>query len=155
MAVPLTAPAYRSHRRLLALATISGAMVRLRFARVGASMALLGAAATLVGAPAGLAAGPKGSPPGQGAAAHGQPNKPPGSTHGVQTAEGVVQSVTATAVALRQLDGSTVSVPIGRHTVVFVNARHTRLAAVKPGFVLAASWVAGKAAAVLRFQRPG
>ena len=118
-------------------------------------VATLVVAAALLAAPVGWAGGPKTTSPGAAATGHVQPTKPAHPAHGKQTAQGVVQSVTAKAVALTQLDGTTVSVPIDRHTVLFVNGRRAELAAVKPGFVLDASWIAGKAATVLRFLRSG
>jgi hypothetical protein len=122
-----------------------------------ARVALLAAAALLLAVPAARAGGPKSSPPGNGASTstHGQPSKPAHPAHGPQTAAGVVQSVSPAAVTLKQLDGTLVSVPIDRHTVIFVNARRARLAAVQPGFVLDAHWIAGKVAQVLHFLRPG
>ncbi len=68
-------------------------------------------------------------------------------------AEGVVQSISATAVTVRQLDGTTVAVPIGRQTAVYVNGRSARLGAARPGDVLVASWTGGQPATVVRFYR--
>jgi hypothetical protein len=72
-----------------------------------------------------------------------------------QSTQGVVQSVGSTAVVLRQLDGSSVAVPVDRKTTqVFVNGKHAQWSDVKPGYVLTAAWKAGKPAPVLRFARP-
>jgi hypothetical protein len=72
---------------------------------------------------------------------------------GALSVQGVVQSVSASAVFVRLLDGTATSVPYDRRTQVFVNGKSGHIADVKPGFVLAASWKAGKAAAVLRFVK--
>jgi hypothetical protein len=70
------------------------------------------------------------------------------------SAQGVVQSVSATVVVIKQLDGSTVSVPVDRKTTqIFVNNKHVQLSDVKPGYVLSATWKAGKAAPTLKFVR--
>lgn len=65
---------------------------------------------------------------------------------GPQSAQGVVQSLTATAVVLRELDGSTVSVPVDPRTRIVVNGKPAALADVEPGFVGSASWTGGKSA---------
>jgi hypothetical protein len=71
------------------------------------------------------------------------------------SAQGVVQSVSTTTVVIKQLDGTTVSVPVDRKTTqIFVNNKHVQLSDVKPGYVLSASWKAGKAAPTLKFVRP-
>ena len=76
----------------------------------------------------------------------------PGSS---QAAQGVVQSVGSTTVVVKQLDGSTVTVPVDRKTTqVFVNNKHSQWTDVKPGYVLSATWKAGKPAPTLRFSRP-
>ncbi len=75
----------------------------------------------------------------------------PGSS---QTAQGVVQSVGSASVVVKQLDGSTVGVPVDRKTTqVFVNSKHAQWTDVRPGFVLTAAWKAGKPAPILRFTR--
>jgi hypothetical protein len=75
----------------------------------------------------------------------------PGSS---QSAQGVVQSVSPSAVVVKQLDGKTITVPVDRKSQVFVNNKTAHWADVRPGFVLAASWKAGKPATTLRFVRP-
>jgi len=96
-----------------------------------------------------------------GAAAFGKPAQPgppanaasPGkgsAAHGAGTGEGIVQSVSASAIVLRELDGSTVSVPVGSSTHVFVDGKKVLLRDVKIGFVASATWKAGKPAPVLR-----
>ncbi len=69
--------------------------------------------------------------------------------------QGVVQSVSGSAVSVRLLDGTMSSVPYDRKTQVLVNGKSGRVADVRPGFVLVASWKAGRPAAALRFVRPG
>jgi hypothetical protein len=76
---------------------------------------------------------------------------PPGSS---LSARGIVQSVSTSTVVVKQLDGSVVSVPVDRRTHVFVNNKPTQWTDVRPGFVLVASWKAGKPAPILRFVRP-
>lgn len=75
----------------------------------------------------------------------------PGLTVAVQ---GVVQAVAASTVLVKQLDGSTVIVPIDHRTQVYINGRSAAWSDVKPGFVLIASWQAGRPATTLRFLRP-
>jgi hypothetical protein len=64
--------------------------------------------------------------------------------------EGIVQSVSTTAIVLRALDGSTVSVPVAPSTHVFVDGKLAVLVDVKPGFVASGAWKTGKPAAVLQ-----
>ena len=77
----------------------------------------------------------------------------PSPSSGALTVQGVVQSVSASAVAVKLLDGTAVSIPYDRKTQVLVNGRSDRITDVKPGFVVSASWKAGKTATVLRFVR--
>lgn len=63
--------------------------------------------------------------------------------------KGIVQSVSATAIVLRELDGSTVRVPVALSTRVFVNGLRASLRDVKAGFVASAKWKAGKPTRVL------
>ena len=66
-----------------------------------------------------------------------------------------MQSVGSTTVVVKQLDGSAVTVPVDRRTTqVFVNNKHAQWTDVKPGYVLSATWKAGKPAPTLRFSRP-
>ncbi len=121
---------------------------------------------TLV-APAAALADKPGSPPAQshgGNPSHGAPTTTTTTTTATttttpavgsaQSARGVVQTVSSVAVVVRQLDGSAVIVPIDRKTHVFVNNKLTQWDDVRPGFVLVASWKAGKPATTLRFLRP-
>jgi hypothetical protein len=64
--------------------------------------------------------------------------------------EGIVQSVSAKAIVLRELDGTTVSIPVAVSTHVFVDGRRASLRDVKAGFVASAAWTAGKPARVLQ-----
>jgi hypothetical protein len=63
---------------------------------------------------------------------------------------GIVQAVSGRAVVLRQLDGSTRTVPVDARTRVLVNGKRARLADVKPGFVAIAVWTLGRPARELR-----
>src|SRR5215469_6495088 len=69
-------------------------------------------------------------------------NTPPGhsasSRSGGQTVsvQGVVQAVSGSAVVVRQLDGTVVSVGIDRKTKVVIDGRNGKIADVRPGFVL-------------------
>jgi hypothetical protein len=65
------------------------------------------------------------------------------------TGKGIVQSVSAQAIVLRELDGSTVRVPVASSTHVFVDGKRASLRDVKAGFVASAAWRAGKPAPVL------
>jgi hypothetical protein len=76
--------------------------------------------------------------------------KPPGKGPPARSGQGIVQSVSARAVVLKELDGSTVSVPVDAKTRVLVDGKPASLRSVKPGFVAAAKWKAGKAARELQ-----
>lgn len=65
------------------------------------------------------------------------------------TGKGIVQSVSAQAIVLRELDGSTVRVPVASSTHVFVDGKRASLRDVKAGFVASAAWRGGKPARVL------
>jgi hypothetical protein len=73
---------------------------------------------------------------------------------GSSSVQGVVQAIFSSTVLVKQLDGTAVVVPVDRHTQVFVNGRPAQWSDVKPGFVLIASWQAGRPPALLRFLRP-
>ena len=62
------------------------------------------------------------------------------------TEQGLVQSVSAGAVLLKALDGSTSSIPVGPQTRVLVDGRLAPLSDVKPGFAAIVKWHGGKAA---------
>jgi hypothetical protein len=64
--------------------------------------------------------------------------------------KGIVQSVSPRAIVLRELDGSTVRIPVALSTRVFVDGRLATLQNVKRGFVATATWTAGKPARVLQ-----
>jgi len=89
-----------------------------------------------------------------GAATFAKPTKatPPGASATVRdsakdgTVEGIVQSVAAKAIVLRQLDGTLVSIPMPPSAHVFVDGKRASLHDVKPGFVASATWKAGKPA---------
>lgn len=113
----------------------------------GATLAVLALFATVV-----LAAGPSGggvgvaAAAGPEAAALAKPVRvkgPPARSGG--SGRGIVQSVSVRAVVLKELDGSTVRVPVDAKTRVLVDGKPASLRAVKPGFVAFAKWAAGKA----------
>jgi len=54
-----------------------------------------------------------------------------------QVDRGVVQSVSASRIVLRELDGSLISIAIGPQTHVFLNGRRAAITDVQPGFVAA------------------
>jgi hypothetical protein len=84
-------------------------------------------------------------------AAHSPPAKPANPPHGQGgSARGIVQSLTANTVLVKELDGTSVEIPVGPSTHVFVNGRLATLDAVRPGLVATASWKAGKAATKLQ-----
>jgi hypothetical protein len=115
------------------------------------SLALwLSAFAVALGGPAAaLAASPHsaGGDPSHGKPAS-KPPKPqsPGQQKQAGSAHGIVQSATAGAVVVKELDGSTVSVPVGPSTHVFVDGLRATVSGIQPGFVASATWKAGKAA---------
>jgi len=51
---------------------------------------------------------------------------------------GIVQSVSATQVVLRALDGSTITITVGPKTRVFLNETPAPLSAIQPGYVAGA-----------------
>jgi hypothetical protein len=124
---------------------MTGAWNKLRW---GLPVIVAVSVALAAGAPAG-AAPPNGSPSSNG---HTQTNsaKPPQSHGPQQTDQGVVQSVSATEVVLKALDGSSVTVPVDGSTRVLVDGKVGTLQAVKPGFVAVATWKPGKAAQALQ-----
>jgi hypothetical protein len=78
------------------------------------------------------------------------PGAPPAGNAKAGAREGIVQSVAAKAIVLRQLDGRTVSVPVASSTQVFVDGKRASLRNVKAGFVASVAWKAGKPARVLQ-----
>jgi hypothetical protein len=86
---------------------------------------------------------------------NGRPDSPPGQARRGETITvlGVVQGVSAGAVSVKQLDGTSVIVPVDKNTRVTIDGRPARLTDVKPGSVLSATWQTGKAAPLLRFVR--
>lgn len=105
-------------------------------------------AAVAVAAAAALAAPPPGGAGGAAAAAR------PGPARGEQSAQGVVQSVSARAVVLKRLDGSSVRVPVSAQTRVLVDGKTALLGDVKPGFLVSASWKAGTPTTELQALSP-
>jgi hypothetical protein len=65
-----------------------------------------------------------------------------------------VQAVVASAVVLKELDGSTERVPVGPKTRVFVDGKRAHLSDVQGGFVVIASWSARKPTPELQALSP-
>lgn len=124
------------------------------FATVAAALA----GALLLAVPSALAAPGNGNGNDKGNGdAHGKPVKttPTSKGHsGNVSVLGVVQAVWPTGVAVKQLDGSSVSVPVGHGTKVMIDGKPGSLSQVRPGAVLAATWQAGTIPSLLRFARP-
>jgi hypothetical protein len=125
---------------------MTGAWNKLRW---GLPVVVAVSVALAAGAPAG-AAPPNGNPSSSNAHTPTNPSKPPQSHGPQQTDQGVVQSVSATEVVLKALDGSSVTVPVDGSTRVLVDGKVGTLQAVKPGFVAVATWKPGKAAQALQ-----
>jgi hypothetical protein len=66
------------------------------------------------------------------------------------TGEGIVQSVSAKAIVLRELDGRTVTVPVASSTQVFVDGKRASLRDVRAGYDASSARKAGKSARVLQ-----
>lgn len=64
--------------------------------------------------------------------------------------QGVVQSVTATTIEIRRLDGSTLAVGIDAATVVRLNGRRSAIEAVPPGAVARVTWTDGAPATLVQ-----
>lgn len=127
-----------------------------RWAAVGA----LVVATTLVAAPLAGAATthaadrPGPDAPGKPAKAGNPHARPPRPARSAQSAQGVVQAVLASAVVLIELDGSTVRVPVGARTRVFIDGKRAVLSDVEGGFVVIASWNGTKPAPELQALSP-
>jgi len=106
--------------------------------------ALLAAAFASTAAPAAVAG------PGIGAEA----SKPPAGLHGAdrpgEIRRGIVQALSAKAVTLKELDGTTLSVAVDAKTHVFVDGKPASLRDVEPGFAAIAKVKAGRPALELR-----
>jgi hypothetical protein len=122
--------------------------VSIRVWRAAAAVSIVSAAVAFAG------------PSFAGAATFAKPAQPgaPGKTppaHGATSVkagrgEGIVQSVSANAIVLRELDGSTVSISVASSTHVFVNGKRASLRDVKAGFIASGAWKAGGSARVLQ-----
>ncbi len=64
--------------------------------------------------------------------------------------EGIVQSVSARVIVLKELDGTTVRIPVALSTHVFVDGKRASLRNVRAGFVASVAWKTGKPARVLQ-----
>jgi len=86
------------------------------------------------------------SPPGK---SKPEAKKPP---HGqaAGSARGIVQAVAAKAVVVKELDGTTIRVPVAQSTHVFFDGKRSTLDDVQPGLVAIASWKANKPTARLQ-----
>jgi hypothetical protein len=93
------------------------------------------------------------------AGSKGKPTTTPATPgHGAPTsgsAHGIAQTVGSASVVLAELDGSTVSVTIRQGTRVFVDGSNASLGDVKPGFVVTATWIAGKTKLLEAFSPGG
>jgi hypothetical protein len=107
-------------------------------------------AAALAFASAAAASPRNGNPSNKPPQAQTNQSKPPVSHGPPQTDQGVVQSVATDQVVVKELDGSTVTVPVDDATRVLVDGRLGSLQAVKPGFVAVVTWKPGKAAQELQ-----
>jgi biopolymer transport protein ExbD len=76
-------------------------------------------------------------------------DRPPAGRPSV-TRRGIVQALSAKAITLKELDGTTLSVSVDAKTRVFVNGKPASLREVKPGFAAIAKGKAGKPARELR-----
>jgi hypothetical protein len=124
-----------------------------------APLALVAATLLAVGSLSGTAAAARAD---HGGGGHG---KPESSSHGGRPADderggggsgqGIVQSVSAIAVVLRELDGSTLSVPVDSKTRVVIDGKQGSLRDLKPGYVALASWKSDGPAPVLQVFTAG
>jgi hypothetical protein len=108
--------------------------------RIQRSLLALGSvvlAAALFFPAASLASPPATKPPGKG------PHNQAGS------ARGIVQSASSKIVVVRELDGTTVRIPVGHSTHVFLDGKRATLGDVRAGLVAIASWK-GNAAGTLQ-----
>ena len=64
--------------------------------------------------------------------------------------QGVVQSVSATSIEIRRLDGSMLSVGVDGATVVRLNGRRSTIEAVPPGAVARVTWTDGAPATLVQ-----
>jgi len=70
-----------------------------------------------------------------------------GPPHGqAGSARGIVQSVAGKAVVVKELDGTTVRIPVAQSTHVFFDGKRATLGEARPGLVAIASWKPDKAA---------
>jgi len=69
-----------------------------------------------------------------------------GTTHHVRIDHGIVQSVSAQSIVLKELDGETVTVPVDTSTKVYVNRRGASITDVEAGYVAFTAREAGQPA---------
>lgn len=73
-----------------------------------------------------------------------------GTTHHVRIDHGIVQSVSAQSIVLKELDGETVTVPVDTSTKVYVNRRGASITDVEAGYVAFTAREAGQPARGVR-----
>ncbi|MGZ4439162.1 MAG: hypothetical protein ACXVZN_02165 [Gaiellaceae bacterium] len=73
-----------------------------------------------------------------------------GRTAGLVVDKGIVQSVSASQVVLRGLDGRTITITVGPKTRVFLNDSPAPLSAIQPGYVAGALHDGGRPAVYVR-----
>ena len=91
--------------------------------------------AIALASPAALAAQPKGA--GAGVGRQIAPTSP-------RIDRGIVQSVSASGLVLKVLDGTTLAIPIDNKTRVFLNGKPASILDIKPGFVAVVTYEGGK-----------
>jgi hypothetical protein len=107
-----------------------------------AKLAIVAAAVLAAGSFAGAASASRSDHGGSSPGKSESPTRGKGSDdkgHG-GSGQGIVQSVSAGAVVLKELDGSTLSVPVDGRTRVVIDGRQASLHDLKPGYVALASW---------------
>jgi hypothetical protein len=77
-----------------------------------------------------------------------------GTEHHIRIDRGTVGAVSSTGVVLKELDGSSVTVPIGGDTRIVVNGQEASISDVKEGYVGLAMRDGDQPARVLRVHDP-
>lgn len=128
--------------------SVASSRVRVAALAVALAASLMTAGASLAGGSAAPSTHPGNPGNSSNSTSKGKPPTTPTTPgHGAPTsgsANGIAQSIGAASIVLTELDGSTVSITVTQRTRVFVNGSHASLDDVKPGFVVSATWVAGK-----------
>jgi hypothetical protein len=71
-------------------------------------------------------------------------------TRELRVDRGVVQSVSSAQIVLRELDGSTIAIPVGPRTRVLLNGQPATLGDIRPGFVAGVTHNGSTPARVIR-----